>query len=330
MCGRRIGYAVRDRSSDRRVYTSPVGYVVPPEVSIELERPSELGGDKTARLDTTRRQAEPEERTAADAESGPDRDLDEAGTARTRAPRTSLLHELGQGLLWAVLLSTLSAAAAYGVYLGLRRTTDAKEAATIGGKAASPAARPPSGPRSGPGVSGLNGLRSSPRAASPPAPGREARSQPGVPDLVIAVPATAAARGGSEVADAPVPRTVAPPPQTPAAPLSPAEAALRSDIDFVASEHSPQVRACYDRAYRHAGDKAPTGRIELSFALLDTGDAGKAVDIIIELNLLGDASVAACLAERIAEWRFPRPPPAVLGPPPRRLRYPFVFAAAPD
>lgn len=96
-----------------------------------------------------------------------------------------------------------------------------------------------------------------------------------------------------------------------------------SDVAFVAENHSPQVRACYERSFRH-DPAAPAGRIELSFTLVDAGDCGRAVDVTTELNLLGSAAVASCVSELLAEWRFPRPQP----PAPRRLRYPFVFAPA--
>ena len=63
--------------------------------------------------------------------------------------------------------------------------------------------------------------------------------------------------------------------------------------------------------------------------LVDIGDAGQARDIVTELNLLGEPSVAACLEELLSEWRFPRPLPLPNAGPPRRLRYPFVFTPAP-
>jgi hypothetical protein len=94
-------------------------------------------------------------------------------------------------------------------------------------------------------------------------------------------------------------------------------------VAFVAESHGPQVRACYDRAFRH-DPAAPSGRVELSFTLVDGGDFGRASDIRPGLNLLGNPTVASCLAELVAEWRFPRP----AGGAPVTVRYPFLFSSA--
>lgn len=100
-------------------------------------------------------------------------------------------------------------------------------------------------------------------------------------------------------------------------------AQVLSDVAFVAETHGPQVRACYERAFRHDAS-APSGRVELSFTLVDAGDFGRAVDIRTELNLLGNAAVAGCLSELVSEWRFPRP----AGGQPQPVRYPFLFSAS--
>lgn len=101
-----------------------------------------------------------------------------------------------------------------------------------------------------------------------------------------------------------------------------------ADIGFVAEAHGPQVRACYDRAFRH-DPAAPSGRIDLSFELIESGEFGRAVQIRSELNLLGSTVVESCLIELLSEWSFPRPRPLPPGVAPPRLRYPFVFSAAP-
>ncbi|HNN97577.1 MAG TPA: AgmX/PglI C-terminal domain-containing protein [Pseudomonadota bacterium] len=101
-----------------------------------------------------------------------------------------------------------------------------------------------------------------------------------------------------------------------------------ADIGFVADAHGPQVRACYDRAFRH-DPAAPSGRIELSFELVESGEFGRAVQIHSELNLLGSTVVESCLIELVSEWSFPRPRPRPAGVASQRLRYPFVFTAAP-
>ena len=101
-------------------------------------------------------------------------------------------------------------------------------------------------------------------------------------------------------------------------------AQVLSNVGFVADSHGPQVRACYERAFRH-DPNPPSGRIELSFSLVDAGDVGRAVEIRPELNLLGNAIVASCLIELVGEWRFPRPP----GGQTQVVRYPFLFSAVP-
>lgn len=208
------------------------------------------------------------------------------------------LYDVLHTVLWAMLLCTLAGGAAFGVYLALQKTVPEKPAPVL---VAAP--RPVTGSK-----------RPRPQPPRPPA----------TPDLVIPTTPAAPAAGNP----APAAQPAAP---TPAALAKPSEGLSDSDIDFVASTHSPQVRACYDRAFRHSGEQAPAGRVELSFTVVDAGDAGRAVDIVTELNLLGDKSVSACLEERLAEWRFPRPPPLPPGydKPPRRLRFPFVFTPAP-
>lgn len=109
--------------------------------------------------------------------------------------------------------------------------------------------------------------------------------------------------------------------------LRPMDAAL-ADIRFVAEAHGPQVRACYDRVFRHDA-AAPSGRIELSFTVVPAGEFGRATEIRSELNLLGSPLVESCLIELLAEWSLPRPLPPPLGAAPPRLRYPFIFTAAP-
>ena len=100
-----------------------------------------------------------------------------------------------------------------------------------------------------------------------------------------------------------------------------------TDISFVAEAHGPQLGLLRPRLSSRPA--APSGRIELSFELVASGEFGRAVHIRSELNLLGSTIVESCLIELLSEWSFPRPrplPPGVAAP---RLRYPFVFSAAP-
>jgi hypothetical protein len=300
MCGKRVGHSLRERSSDRRVYTSALGYSVPPEVVIEIQKNERSGELPSMRSGEAPAAESPEERRHI--------------TGRTsRKKSDAALRELWQSLLWAALLSTLGALVAWGVYAALHR-------------AATPSP-PPSQNQPQVVARGPSPVRAkAPAPAAPrPAPGRE---------LVIPVPAPAGAVPPSGVAP---PLPPGPPPAAPPV-SSPAVAAQNNDIDFVASQHSPQVRACYDRAFRNAGDKAPAGRVELSFVLVEKDGVGRAEQVLTELNMLGEQSVAGCLEELVGEWKFPRPRSPSPNPasgtsvaaPTPRLRYPFVFTPAPQ
>lgn len=329
------GHKFRDSSPDRRVYTSALGHSVPSELAdaMEAARKERRGAlAKSGRRPAPAPKVEPQS-PRTDESAGPFTDPEETrkvtlrrpGLPRQRfrtghSPRQGLLPEVFQSLLWALLLSTLGALVAWGVYVGLRRGAHQQPQL---------AAQPAPGPAVK-SVAAPERARPTLRPAVRPAAGH---------DLVIPIPASA---GGLQAAGAPSSPQVASAP--PAAATTPAAAGPRpapmphdkslDDIEFVASNHSPQVRACYDRAFRHAGAAAPAGRVELSFALVDTGEFGRAVEITTELNMLAEPSVSTCLEESIAEWRFPRPPPPPSGAPgasaaPRRLRYPFVFTPAP-
>lgn len=149
------------------------------------------------------------------------------------------------------------------------------------------------------------------------------------PAVAAADLAGASARGDAAAPSVAAPATAARDERlaTPASGSPRPDTAL-SDVSFVAEAHGPQVRACYDRVFRH-DPAAPTGRIELSFAVVAVGEFGRAVEIQSELNLLGSPIVEHCLIELVSEWAFPRPRPQPDGLPPPRLRYPFVFTAAP-
>lgn len=308
------GHKFRDSSPDRRVYTSALGQSVPSGLADALEaarkrrRATPVRG---VRPEGSADEVKPVDAAEPTRKVKPRRPL--LSRARLRRPqRPGLVHEVVQSLLWALLLSTLGGLVAWGVYVGLRRGTHDEVAAQ-------PAAPPPA-PKAAPAPR--------PRPVSRPAP------RPAGHDLVIPVPAAAGALQSASPPPTPVGSAAVPPPAAapPPAALAPVvhDKSL-DDIEFVASNHSPQVRACYDRAFRHAGAQAPAGRVELSFALVDTGEFGRAIEITTELNMLAEPSVSTCLEERIAEWHFPRPRPLPTAPgaPPRRLRYPFVFTPAP-
>jgi hypothetical protein len=97
-----------------------------------------------------------------------------------------------------------------------------------------------------------------------------------------------------------------------------------SNIEFVVSERSAQVRACYQRILQ-AMPTPPSGRVTVSLTLTDEGRA-EAIEILE--NTLDSPPLAACLSQRLSEWSFPRPvlPPGT----PRTYRFPFVFVPAPE
>jgi hypothetical protein len=96
-----------------------------------------------------------------------------------------------------------------------------------------------------------------------------------------------------------------------------AEAQIDADgVRFVVKTHMPQVRACYERAFK---DGSPGGRVEIGFAIQPDG---KAARVRTEENTTGHEGLSRCLETRVKEWQFPRP---VGGD--YELVYPFVFAA---
>ncbi len=94
-----------------------------------------------------------------------------------------------------------------------------------------------------------------------------------------------------------------------------AEASIDADgVRFVVKQHMPQVRACYERAFK---DSAPAGRVEIAFAI---GPDGMAKRVRTDENTMGSDQLAKCLEQKVKEWTFPRP---VGGD--YELIYPFVF-----
>jgi hypothetical protein len=97
---------------------------------------------------------------------------------------------------------------------------------------------------------------------------------------------------------------------------SSAEAALDADsIRLVVRQHLPQVRACYNRAFK---DTSPGGTVEIGLAIDHTG---RAQNVRTETNTTDSPDLARCLETRVREWQFPRP----VGDD-YELIYPFVFA----
>ena len=248
-----------------------------------------------------------------------------------------LVASLLRAVLWSLLWLGVGGAVAFTVVLLLRRPQ---------APAAIPAttAQIPSAP-SRPGVSAAGTTTAAPKPTAPPplgarpASGQQAAgplttgaaptaSEPLTRDLVVnipvkaetgdvkslpAVPAALAASGAAQ--------------EQPVVLSAQQQAAVQqnlSNIEFVVSERSAQVRACYQRILQ-AMPTPPSGRVTVSLTLTDEGRA-EAIEILE--NTLDSPPLAACLSQRLSEWSFPRPvlPPGT----PRTYRFPFVFVPAPE
>ncbi len=243
----------------------------------------------------------------------------QSGTRLVRALRT---------LIWALLWLGLGGAVAFSVVAVVRRNQPAPLPPPVS-KPAPPRRTPPTPTRP-------------PSPAAPRGPAAALPSSTRAHDLVVPIPAAAGRpvaparpEPGAQLAPSPPAPSADPPPVAPAVapavaapepPLDPQEQAAAehtmSNIEFVVSERVAQVRACYERAVRSLGPDAPGGRIEVSVTLSDEGQATRISTID---NTVGNAQLAGCLEQRIAEWRFPRP----LGLA-RTFRLPFTFSPSPQ
>ena len=96
-------------------------------------------------------------------------------------------------------------------------------------------------------------------------------------------------------------------------------AAYAEGIGFVVRSHRVQATSCYERVFK-LEEAPPGGRVELGFTI----DAeGRAQDIHVVSDSTGREELGACLSQRVADWRFPRPPAGEFA-----ATYPFTFAAA--
>jgi outer membrane biosynthesis protein TonB len=231
-----------------------------------------------------------------------------------------VVRRLAWGLLWL----SIGGAVAYAVAHLLCRPPASVESSPA------PATRPPTAP--------------GPQRPSRPRP---ATATPRARDLVVSVPPAAPPTPTPMPAPTPKPTpqptpTPTPTSSGPAAPAAPAAATAPTapaaaepeltrltpqqraavdqtlaNIEFVASTYRAQVRACYERVARAQGS-LPGGRVEMALTL---GDTGLVQSVVTVENTLDLPVLSACLEQRIAEWRFPRP----TGPL-RTFRFPFLFA----
>ncbi|MEZ4322570.1 MAG: AgmX/PglI C-terminal domain-containing protein [Myxococcota bacterium] len=112
--------------------------------------------------------------------------------------------------------------------------------------------------------------------------------------------------------DAPVPE---PPAAVPAVDVAEAP---RTDADLVQEavrSYQGSLRACYNALLRRDPDAG--GRIEVSWELLD----GRAQNLAILSDGIGDPTMATCLTTKIEAWEFPD---TVSGD----VTWPFVFRPA--
>jgi hypothetical protein len=92
----------------------------------------------------------------------------------------------------------------------------------------------------------------------------------------------------------------------------------RDEVRLVIRAKLPVIRACFEAGLEHT--PALRGRVLLQFTI---GIDGKATDVRVSEDDLGEPSVAACLVELIPTWQFPRP----RDDGPITIAYPFAFSS---
>lgn len=277
-------------------------------------------------------------RTQARDRNAPSPVVSEATHYIPRSRRSGrLVASLLRAVLWSLLWLGVGGAVAFTVVLLLRRPQ--APAATPATTAQLPSAPPR------PGVSAAGTTAAVPKPTAPqqlgarPASGQQAAgpvttgaaptaSEPLTRDLVVNIPVKAETRDAKSLPAISAALAASGAAQEQPVVLSAQQQAAvqqnLSNIEFVVSERSAQVRACYQRILQ-AMPTPPSGRVTVSLTLTDEGRA-EAIEILE--NTLDSPPLAACLSQRLSEWSFPRPvlPPGT----PRTYRFPFVFVPAPE
>lgn len=120
---------------------------------------------------------------------------------------------------------------------------------------------------------------------------------------------------------APAPLSTAEPEDDPAPAATPAPfdgpPLSRDEVRLVVRSKMAVVRGCFDAGLGQDPDIG--GRVVLGFVI---APSGRAEQVEISSDEVG-AGVAACLAEAVASWQFPRPRDQQ----PMAISYPFVFSS---
>jgi len=90
-------------------------------------------------------------------------------------------------------------------------------------------------------------------------------------------------------------------------------------VRLVVRMHKAQVSACYERAFKSEAGAPARGRVEIGFTIDKDGRARK---VQVAGNDTGSDALGACLAERVGEWKFPKPIDGEF-----QTSYPFIFSS---
>ena len=92
----------------------------------------------------------------------------------------------------------------------------------------------------------------------------------------------------------------------------------REAIRRVILNNKRAIRSCYERELQRRPDMY--GKLVLQWNI---EEKGRVTEAKVKSNSLGSSKVANCIISRLRTWRFPEPPPGVIG----QVAYPFVFTS---